>query len=349
MKPNSLENTRGADSPPEVSVVVPLYNEAENVLPLYEALRTAMVELGRTWEAIFIDDGSTDSTYRVLEQLHLREEGVRVVRLRRNFGQTAAMAAGFSEAQGEIIVTMDGDLQNDPADITLLIAKLEQGYDLASGWRINRKDPYLNRRLPSKIANWLISFITGVHLHDYGCTLKALRRDYAKELKLYGEMHRFIPALVANLGAGIVEVPVHHHPRRNGHSKYGLTRTIRVVLDLMTVKFLSGYSTRPGHLFGLLGILALLVGSSITFYLGFQRIAFQTSLADRPILLLGMLLIITGVQSISMGLLGEMLSRTYHESQRKPVYMVKEVLSKEKLDTASPVERRAFYSVSGQK
>jgi glycosyltransferase involved in cell wall biosynthesis len=250
------------------------------------------------------------------------------VRLRRNFGQTAALAAGLDAARGEVIVTMDGDLQNDPRDIPLLVEKLDDGYDLAAGWRVDRQDPFLSRRLPSRLANRLISLLTGVRLHDYGCTLKALRRDIAKELRLYGEMHRFIPALAADLGATIVEVPVRHHPRRHGRSKYGLSRSIRVCLDLLTVKFLSGYGTRPSHVFGLWGLLAMIGGSAITVYLGVQRLLITGySLANRPLLLLGILLMVVGVQLVTMGLLGEMLVRTYHESQSKPVYLIREVLS----------------------
>ncbi|HXH09774.1 MAG TPA: glycosyltransferase family 2 protein [Alphaproteobacteria bacterium] len=311
---------------PEISIVIPVFNEADNILPLCESLRAAMQETSYTWEVIFVDDGSVDGTYGLLERLHRQDERVCVVRFRRNFGQTAAMAAGLDHAQGDIIVTLDGDLQNDPADIPSLIRKLEEGYDLASGWRVKRHDT-LSRRLPSKIANWLISVTTGVPLHDYGCTLKALRRDIAKELKLYGEMHRFIPALAASLGATIVEVPVRHHPRRHGRSNYGIGRTLRVLLDLMTVKFLSGYFTRPVHLFGLCGMLAVFSGTGITLVLAMQRLFWQTALSDRPLLLLGILLMIVGTQFITMGLLGEMLARVYHEAQAKPVYVIRTVLN----------------------
>jgi glycosyltransferase involved in cell wall biosynthesis len=311
---------------PDISIVIPVFNEAESVIPLYQALRVAMKEVKQTWEVIFVDDGSTDSTYKALEKLHSQDECLQVIRLRRNFGQTAALAAGLDNARGSIIVTMDGDLQNDPLDIPLLVGKLEEGYDMASGWRVNREDS-LSRRIPSRIANWLISLTTGVYLHDYGCTLKALRREIAKELKLYGEMHRFIPALAASLGATIVEVPVRHHARQYGRSKYGLGRTVRVLLDLLTVKFLSGYSTRPGHLFGLCGIVAMLTGSGITCVLGVLRILGRIGLSDRPLLLLGLLLMIVGGQFITLGLFGEMLSRIYHESQEKPVYMIKTILA----------------------
>jgi glycosyltransferase involved in cell wall biosynthesis len=318
----------------DISIVIPVFNEAENLVPLYEALRSAMAGTQYTWEVIFVDDGSTDATAKILEQLHRQDADVHVLRFRRNFGQTAAIAAGFDHALGKIIVTLDGDLQNDPLDIPLLIGKIEEGYDLASGWRINRQDS-LSRRLPSRIANWLISLTTGVYLHDYGCTLKALRCEIAKDLRLYGEMHRFIPALAAGLGATIIEVPVRHHPRKYGISKYGLTRTVRVLLDLMTVKFLAGYFTRPGHLFGLCGIVAMLVGSGITVALGVERLLGETGLADRPLLLLGILLMIIGTQFITMGLLAEMLSRIYHETQEKPVYVIKEILSSRSQETTA--------------
>lgn len=311
---------------PDVSVVVPVFNEVENIRPLYDAVEAAMAETGYSWEMVFIDDGSTDGTYKALEELHSLGTCIHIVRFRRNFGQTAALAAGLDHAHGEIVITLDGDLQNDPLDIPLLISKMAEGYDLVSGWRANRQDSY-SRCLVSRVANWLISSSTGVHLHDYGCTLKAMRSDLAKQLRLYGEMHRFIPALAANVGARILEIPVRHHPRRFGKSKYGFSRTIRVILDLMTVKFLSGYLTRPGHVFGSLGIVALAVGVVITSWLGIQRLLGATGLSDRPLLFLGILLIIVGTQFITMGLLGEMLSRVYHEGQNKPVYIVRDVLT----------------------
>jgi glycosyltransferase involved in cell wall biosynthesis len=323
-----------------VSIIIPVYNEADNIMPLYHALRSALQELTHTWEVIFVDDGSTDTSYGTLEQLHLQDESVQVIRLRRNFGQTAALAAGLDHARGDIIVTMDGDLQNDPADIPLLISKIEKGYDLATGWRVNRQDPF-SRRLSSKVANWLISLTTGLYLHDYGCTLKALRREIAQDLRLYGEMHRFIPALAASLGATIIEVPVRHHPRQHGTSKYGIARTVRVLLDLMTVKFLSRYLTRPSHLFGLCGIVAMLIGSGITIILGVQRLLGQTELSSRPLLLLGIFLIIIGTQFITMGLLAEMLARIYHESQEKPIYAVREILRSRSLERTAVRSRMA--------
>jgi glycosyltransferase involved in cell wall biosynthesis len=311
---------------PDISIVVPVFNEAQNIRPLYETLKVVMEETPYAWETVFIDDGSTDGTYKALEELHAQGESIHIVRLRRNFGQTAAMAAGLDHTRGQIIVTLDGDLQNDPRDIPLLISKMAEGYDLVSGWRMNRQDS-LGRCVVSRVANWLISLSTGVYLHDYGCTLKVLSRDLAKQLKLYGEMHRFIPALAGNIGANIVEVPVRHHPRKFGRSKYGFSRIIRVILDLMTVKFLSGYLTRPGHVFGSLGIVSLTVGMIITTWLGVQRLLGGIALSDRPLLFLGILLIIVGTQFITMGLLGEMLSRVYHEGQDKPVYVVRDILT----------------------
>jgi glycosyltransferase involved in cell wall biosynthesis len=315
----------------DLSVVIPIYNEEENLLLLYQQVQETLSALGRAYEIITVDDGSSDGSFRVLTHLHRQDPRLKVIRFRRNFGQTAALAAGFAYASGDIVVSLDGDLQNDPADIPRLIAKLEEGYDLVSGWRVNRQDPFLRRRLPSQIANRVISFTTRVKLHDYGCTLKALRKEMAKGLMLYGEMHRFIPALAGDLGAAIAEIPVNHRPRHQGRSKYGLTRTLWVILDLLTVKFLSGYATRPGHLFGLLGLLAMLGGGVITGYLGIQRLFFHVELAGRPLLLLGILLVIIGVQFITMGLLGEMLVRTYHESQKKPIYVIREILGEQRL------------------
>jgi glycosyltransferase involved in cell wall biosynthesis len=310
----------------DLSVVVPVYNEAENLRPLCQRIHEALVPTGWTYEVVIVDDGSTDGSAQILAHLHAEDSRLKVLHFRRNFGQTAALAAGFAYARGEVIVSLDGDLQNDPLDIPQLVAKLNEGYDLVNGWRVNRQDPFLQRRLPSLIANWLISLTTRVKLHDYGCTLKAFRREVAKELKLYGEMHRFIPALAGDLGARITEMPVTHHPRQRGRSKYGLARTLWVMLDLLTVKFLSSYATRPSHLFGLCGLLAVLLGGAITFLLGVQKVFFGATLAGRPLLLLGILLVVIGVQFLTLGLIGEMLARTYHESQEKPIYWIKDVL-----------------------
>ncbi len=310
----------------DLSVVVPIYNEAENLRPLCQRIHEALASTGWMYEVVIVDDGSTDGSAQILTLLHAEDPRLKVLRFRRNFGQTAALAAGFAYAHGQVIVSLDGDLQNDPLDIPRLVAKLSEGYDLVNGWRSNRRDPFLHRRLPSRIANWLISLTTRVKLHDYGCTLKAFRSEVAKELKLYGEMHRFIPALAGDLGARIVEIPVTHHPRQRGRSKYGLTRTLWVILDLLTVKFLSSYATRPSHLFGLCGLVATMLGGAISLILGIQKVFFGVKLADRPLLLFSVLLVVIGVQFVTFGLISEMLARTYHESQEKPIYWIKEVL-----------------------
>jgi glycosyltransferase involved in cell wall biosynthesis len=281
--------------------------------------------MGKTYEVICIDDGSTDGTYPALLKLLEKESNIRLIRLRRNFGQTAAFSAGFDLARGDIIVTMDGDLQNDPNDIPRLIEKVEEGYDVVSGWRVDRKDVFLTRRLPSQIANALISKVTGVKLHDYGCSLKAYRREVVKNIKLYGEMHRFIPALASWIGIVVAEVPVTHHPRKYGQSKYGLGRTVKVILDLLTVKFLLDYATRPIQIFGLMGLLSFIAGTLLGIYLTVVRLFFGQPLANRPIVLLAVLLVVLGVQLIIMGLLGELVVRTYHEAQGKPIYMIRDV------------------------
>jgi glycosyltransferase involved in cell wall biosynthesis len=306
-----------------VSVVIPLYQEAENVLDLHRELRESLSRLGRSYEILLVDDGSTDGTAARILELEARDSHVRALLLRRNFGQTAAFSAGFDHAQGEIVVTSDGDLQNDPADIQALIAKLDQGFDLVCGWRQNRRDP-MSKRLPSFFANRLISAATGVRLHDYGCSLKAMRREVVRGLRLYGEMHRFIPAVASWMGVSVAEVPVHHRPRTRGRSKYGLGRTVRVLLDLFTVKFLLNYGTRPAHLFGLLGLLFGTLGTLILGYLAFIRVFLDTAIGGRPMLLLGALLFLTGVILVNFGLMAELLVRTYHESQGKPIYVVKE-------------------------
>jgi len=310
----------------DVSVVVPLFNEAENVRDLYQELHRAMVLTGRTWEVIFIDDGSTDNTYSILRDLHYQDPHVRVLRLRRNFGQTAAMSAGFAAARGSVIVCMDGDLQNDPNDIELLLKTLDDDYDVVSGWRVNRQEGFWLRRLPSRVANWLISKSTGVHLHDYGCTLKAYRAEVVKELRLYGEMHRFIPALIGGNGARITELPVQHHPRRHGYSKYGLSRTVRVLFDLMTVKFWLSFLTRPLQIFGLLGLATGVPGALICLYLAALKLGWNEGLSQRPLLLLGVLLLVVGVQFVCMGILAEVQIRTYHEAANRHIYTIRETL-----------------------
>jgi glycosyltransferase involved in cell wall biosynthesis len=327
MQSNGLSTKSNTVPTLEVSVIVPLFNEADNIGALYQTLRQAMVLTGRTWEVIFIDDGSTDTTYSLLRDLHYQDAHVRVLRLRRNFGQTAAMSAGFDAARGSVVVCMDGDLQNDPSDIELLLKTLDDDdYDVVSGWRVNRQEGFWLRRLPSRVANWLISKITGVHLHDYGCTLKAYRAPMIKELKLYGEMHRFIPALIGGNGARITEIPVQHHPRRHGYSKYGLSRTVRVIFDLMTVKFWLSFLTRPLQIFGLLGLATGVPGALICAYLALLKLLWQQGLSQRPLLLLGVLLLVVGVQFVCMGILAELQTRTYHESSNKPIYTIREVL-----------------------
>jgi glycosyltransferase involved in cell wall biosynthesis len=314
----------------DVSIVIPLLNEAENLEPLYAQLLQLLDALDKTCEIILVDDGSTDGSSVVLLKLQEGDVRVRVIRLRRNFGQTAAFSAGFDFARGNIIVTMDGDLQNDPSDIPKLLAKIEEGYDVVSGWRQDRwKDglkSLLTRRIPSAMANWLISKVTGLKLHDYGCSLKAYRREVVESVQLYGEMHRFIPALASWMGIEVAEIPVNHRLRRFGKSKYGLRRIIKVLLDLLTVKFLLDYATRPIQIFGLLGLLCLTGGTVLGFYLATIRLFFNQAIGNRPILMLAVLLILIGVQLIIMGLLGELVVRTYHETQSKPIYMVKEEL-----------------------
>jgi glycosyltransferase involved in cell wall biosynthesis len=314
----------------ELSIVIPVYNEEENIAPLIQETNAALRSLGKPYEIVVVDDGSSDATFSVLARLYQREPCLRVVRLKRNFGQTAAIAAGLAHAGGDVVVLMDGDAQNDPKDIPALLAELKKGNDLVCGWRVNRQDPFLKRRLPSMIANRLVSWTTQVKLHDYGCTLKAMRCDVAKNLKLYGEMHRFIPAIAYERGARVAEIKVNHRPRLRGSSKYGIARTLRVVLDLLTVKFLISYSTRPSHVFGVLGLSSGGLGFLIAVYLTFEKLAYHAAIGGRPLLLLAILLIFIGFQFLTMGLLGEMLSRTYHESQDKTIFVVGELLGERK-------------------
>jgi len=307
-------------------VVLPVLNEEDNLHPLYQELKGVLEEMGVQYEIVFVDDGSTDRTHTILKELKAADQHIRVIRFRRNFGQTAALAAGFDHAEGDVIVTLDADRQNDPRDIPKLVDKLKEGYDLVNGWRYSRQDPFLNRRLPSMIANKIISFTTDVKLHDYGCTLKAFTREVARNLGLYGEMHRFIPAIASWMGISIAEVKVNHRPRVSGESKYGISRTIRVILDLVTVKFLLSYSGRPLQFFGLFGLICGAAGMIITALLTIQRLFFGIPLADRPLLLLGILLIFMGLQFITFGLLGELQTRAYHEAQNKPIYVIREIL-----------------------
>ena len=311
----------------ELSVIIPVYNEEENIQPLIDEVVRTLRATTKSYEIVVVDDGSNDATFSVLADLRNHEQCLKIVRLKRNFGQTAALAAGLAHARGETVVMLDGDAQNDPADIPSLLAKLAEGYDLVVGWRFQRRDPLLTRRIPSIIANGLISSTTRVKLHDYGCTLKAMRRDVAKDLRLYGEMHRFIPAIAYERGARIAELKVNHRPRLRGKSKYTITRTLRVVLDLLTVKFLISYSTRPSHVFGPIGILSGASGFFIAAYLSIEKLVYGRPIGGRPLLLLAILLIFIGFQFITMGLLGEMLARTYHESQDRPVFVVGEILN----------------------
>jgi len=308
-----------------ISVVIPIYNEEENITLLYDELSGVMSSLGCDYEILFVDDGSSDSTLSILKSIQTADRNVVVVQFRKNFGQTAAMSAGFDYARGEIIITMDGDLQNDPHDIPRLIDKISEGFDVVTGWRYERKDAFVSRRLPSIIANKIISWTTGVALHDYGCTLKAFRKEVIKNINLYGEMHRFIPAIASGMGISFTEIKVNHRARRFGSSKYGISRTIRVVLDLITVKFLLSYATRPIQIFGLLGIISGTVGFIIAMIMTIQRQFFGVPLSDRPLLLLAILLIFIGIQFVSIGLIAELQARTYHETQQKPVYFVKDV------------------------
>jgi glycosyltransferase involved in cell wall biosynthesis len=311
---------------PELSIVIPIRNEAPSLVELHRELTETLTAWGRPYELLIVDDGSTDDSFAILARLQTLDPHLRVIRFRRNFGQTAAFAAGFDHARGRLIVTSDGDLQNDPRDIPKLVEVLERGHDIVCGWRKVRKDPFLSRRLPSTIANRLISIATGVHLHDYGCSLKVFRAEVIKPLKLYGEMHRFLPAIASEQGVSIAEVPVNHRERRFGRSKYGIGRTIRVILDLLTVKFLLSYSTRPVQIFGLIGVAMALPGAAILGYLAFVRLTGQQAIGDRPLLLFGILLVFTGVQLVTLGLLAEMQARTYHESQKKPTYVIRDVL-----------------------
>jgi len=308
-----------------LSIVIPVYNETENLRLLHQEIHQAMDPIeGLDWEIIYVDDGSQDNSPDILSELALDDPlRSKVIFLRRNFGQTAAIAAGIDHAKGEMIVLMDADLQNDPADIPRMIEKIHEGYDVVSGWRQNRQDKFLTRILPSRIANWLISAVTGVHLHDYGCTLKAYRQEILSDFRLYGEMHRFIPAYAYSVGARIVEIPVRHHPRRFGKTKYGLTRTLKVILDLFTVKFLTSYTNKPIYLFGGTGIILILVSLAALLFLLVRRILYSTSVTASPFFTTSLMVFVLGFQSILMGLIAEIQVRTYHESQKKPTYTIR--------------------------
>jgi len=313
-------------APLDLSVVIPLYNEEENIAVLYDELRTALDALHLRYEVIVIDDGSQDESFSRLRAIHERDSRWQIIRFRRNFGQTAGISAGFELSRGEVVVTIDADLQNDPRDIGTILDKMDAGYDIVSGWRVDRKEPFLSRRLPSMSANWLISKITGVHLHDYGCTLKAYHRDVVKNIKLYGELHRFIPALANQMGVRVAEVSVNDRPRRFGSSKYGISRTFKVFLDLIAVSFYLSYFNRPLYVFGGLGSITGGIGVLILLYLSFTKIALGEDIGTRPLLSLGILLLVLGVQMVSTGLIADMMMRTYHESQDKPIYHIRERL-----------------------
>ncbi len=312
----------------KLSVVIPVYNEDETLNLLRDSLYTALEEISSSWEIVFIDDGSEDNSFQILESFAREDpEHISAISFRRNFGQTAAIAAGIDHSIGEIIVLIDADMQNDPADIPMLLEKMEEGYDVVSGWRVNRQDQFITRTLPSLIANKLISWVTGVHLHDYGCTLKAYRREVITGFRLYGEMHRFIPAYAGYVGAKIVEVTVQHHPRRFGKTKYGLERTIKVVLDLFTVKFLISYSHKPLYLFGGLGLLLSFGGGLMLLFLLIRKLGLEISPFTSPLFPTAIMLVLMGFQSILMGLIAELLVRTYHEAQKKTTYTLLKVIS----------------------
>ncbi|MBW4651858.1 MAG: glycosyltransferase family 2 protein [Kaiparowitsia implicata GSE-PSE-MK54-09C] len=326
----SVNGANGAAPTCKISIVVPIYNEVESLPRLVDAIAQALQPTGFSYEIVCVDDGSSDGSVDLLRQLATARTDLRAVVLRRNYGQTAAMAAGFHHAQGAVVVTMDGDLQNDPADIPILVQELEDGgYDLVSGWRKQRQDDALTRLLPSKLANLLIGSVTGVKLHDYGCSLKAYRADLVKDLNLYGELHRFLPALAFIEGARIAELPVRHHARQFGCSKYGLGRTFRVLMDLSTIAFMKKFLTKPMHVFGLFGLLSLFAGTALGLYLTFLKFGLGQAIGDRPLLILAVVLFITGVQLFSFGLLAELLMRTYHESQNRPIYRIREVVGRD--------------------
>jgi glycosyltransferase involved in cell wall biosynthesis len=309
-----------------LSIIIPVFDEVENLTPLVEGVRKALS--GLDYEMILVDDGSTDgSSAKLAEMAEAEPQDMRVIELRRNFGQTAAIAAGIDHAVGEVIILLDADLQNDPADIPMLIDKLEEGYDVVSGWRVNRQDAFLRRKLPSMIANWLISRVTGVRLHDYGCTLKAYRREVLEGFRLYGEMHRFIPSFAGSVGAKLVEVPVRHHPRRAGKTKYGLERTVKVILDLFTVKFLISFSPKPIYLFGGTGLLLIVPSLTVLFFLMARRLLLGIEVLTSPLFQTSTMLLILGFQSILMGFIAELLVRTYHESQAKPTYSIRRTIN----------------------
>lgn len=314
---------------PDISVTIPIYNEQDNIPLLYQRVRDALDALGRPWELILVNDGSRDTSAQRLDDVAAGDGRIKVIHLSRNFGQTAALMAGLDHARGEIVVPMDGDLQNDPADIGRLIAKLDEGYDVVSGWRKDRKDAAVKRNLPSRIANDLISNVSGVHLHDYGCSLKAYRRSVLDGVKLYGEMHRFVPIYAAWNGARVTELEVTHHPRIHGESNYGLERVVKVVLDLLVVKFLFKYAGKPIYLFGGFGLISTFAAAAILLWAVWLKVFEDVSMIQTPLPMLAIIMFAIGILSTLMGLLAEMLNRTYHESQSKPVYRIGRIVQKD--------------------
>ena len=317
-----LDARQGGDSRRRISIIVPVYDEEENIRPLYQRIRETADGLGDPWELVFVDDGSRDQSLQIMQSLSFSDPRVKVAKLRRNYGQTAALAAGFDIAEGDVLIPLDADLQNDPADIPPLLAKLDEGYDIVSGWRKNRKDPFFSKSLPSWISNRLASAFSGVHLHDYGCTLKAYRRDIIEELNLYGEFHRFIPALASDVGARVAEIEVTHHARRFGRTKYGPGRILRGFLDLVTLKLLLAYQNRPMQLFGRLGLFSLGLGAASGIATLAMKVFIDADITGNPFLYTAILGLITGVQFIGLGFLGEMHTRTYYESQGKRIYAI---------------------------
>jgi glycosyltransferase involved in cell wall biosynthesis len=325
-EPETTNSMTAPADEPDISVFLPVYNEEPNLRPLHAKLDQALQALGRSAEIVYVDDGSNDGSLKILREIAQEDPRVRVVALRRNYGQTAAMAAGIDAARGKVLIPMDADLQNDPADITRLLDKLDEGYDVVSGWRKNRKDKMITRKIPSMIANRVISWIGGVPLHDYGCSLKAYRRESLQDVKLYGEMHRFIPIYASWAGASVTEIPVEHHPRTMGKSKYGLSRTLKVVYDLMTIKFMASYQTKPIYVFGSFGMLAFAISLLAGLYAVFLKLFHKADFVQTPLPVLTIVMFAVGIQFLLMGLLAEMLVRIYHESQSKPIYAIRERL-----------------------